>query len=104
MSEVLKLVPKTIENLPVLPEIPRRVITTVHDPISDIKDISTIIEGDPAFSTKILSLANSAYFATVSEINDLDTACSRLGMKAIAKIATALAYENQYRSTNPVGN
>lgn len=60
-----------------------------------------IVEEDAALSTKILSVANSAYFATTSEIGDLTTACSRLGMRALANIAHTMASANQYRSPNP---
>ena len=100
MAGVLEMVPKAITSLPVLAEIPQRVVSTIHDPISSIADVVDIIEEDAVLSTKILSLANSAYFVTPNEINDLNTACSRLGMRALANMANTMASANQYRATN----
>ncbi len=77
-------------------------VATIHDPISAITDVVGIIEEDAVLSTKILSMANSAYFATPTEINNLTTACSRLGMRALANIANTMASANQYRTTNPI--
>ena len=101
MGGILELVPTVITNLPVLAEIPRRVVHTIHDPISTLTEVSEIIEEDAVLSTRILSLANSAYFATPSEINNLNTACTRLGVRALANIANAMSCANQYRSANP---
>jgi len=104
MAGVLEIIPNAITNLPVLAEVPQRVVHTIHDPISSISDVVDIIEEDAVLTTKILSLANSSYFATPIEINDLQTACSRLGMRALANIANAMASANQYRSTNPTAH
>jgi HD-like signal output (HDOD) protein len=99
IGNVFDMLNRVIEELPVLPEVPQRVVATIHDPLSSIDDLVTIIEEDAVLSMKILSLANSAYFATVSEINDLNTACSRLGMKSIANIAHAVANANLYKTS-----
>lgn len=102
ISGIFEIVPQAITDLPVLAEIPQRVVSTIHDPISSIGDVTKIIEEDVVLSTKILSLANSAYFATPSEINDLQTACSRLGMKALANIANTMASAEQYKTSDVV--
>ena len=60
----------------------------------------TIIEEDAVLSTKILSLSNTAYFPTISETNDLTTACSLLGMRNWANIATTMSSVNQYKTSN----
>jgi HD-like signal output (HDOD) protein len=101
MGNVFEMMNRVIEELPVLPEVPQRVVATIHDPLSSIDDLVAIIEEDAVLSMKILSLANSAYFATVSEINDLSTACSRLGMKSIANIAHAISNANLYQTSKP---
>lgn len=101
MAGVMEIIPDLIPELPILPEIPQRVVATIHDPIASIQDVVQIVEEDAVLSTKILSVANSAYFATVSEIGDLSTACSRLGMRALANIAHTVASANQYKSPNP---
>ena len=101
MGNVFEMLNQVIAELPVLPEVPQRVVSTIHDPLASIEELVQIIEEDAVLSMKILSLANSAYFATVSEINDLRTACSRLGMKSIANIAHAVSNSNLYQSSKP---
>jgi HD-like signal output (HDOD) protein len=101
MAGVMSVIPEVIPELPVLAEIPQRVVATIHDPISSIQDVVEIVEDDAVMSTKVLSVANSAYFATVTEIGDLSTACSRLGMRALVNIAHAMSTANQYNSPIP---
>lgn len=102
LGNILSVVPQAITHLPLLAEIPQRVVKTIHTPDSSLEDVAAIIREDATLSTKILSLSNSALFATVSEIVDLPTACSRLGMRTLSNIANAMATANQYRTTNPV--
>jgi HD-like signal output (HDOD) protein len=102
MEGIFSILGEVISELPVLAEVPQRVVTAVHDPISNMDDIAVIIEDDAVLSMKVLSLANSAYFATISEINDLSTACARLGMKALANIAYTVANANLYKTSDPM--
>lgn len=101
MAKVLEAIPQAITHLPVLDEVPQKVVTMIHDPATSINDVVKVIEEDLALSTKILSMANSAFYATVSEIVDLPTACSRLGVRSISNIANAMACANQYKSKDP---
>ena len=102
LDNILSVVPKAITHLPILAEIPQREVKAIHTPDSSLEDVAAIIREDATLSTKILSLSNSALFATVSEIVDLPTACSRLGMRTLSNIANAMATANQYKSKNPV--
>lgn len=102
MSQVMKAMPKGVSNLPVLAEAPQKVAQASLNPDTAPGDVVELIEQDVALTTKILSMANSAYYATVTEIADLPTACSRLGMKTISNIANTMACANQYKSKDPV--
>jgi HD-like signal output (HDOD) protein len=98
LDKILKAVPLALTQLPVLAEIPQRVVKTIHNPDSSIGDVEHIIKEDGVMTTKVLSLSNSAFFATVREIVDLPTACSRLGMRTLNNMANAMAFANQYKS------
>ena len=102
LNNILSVVPSAITRLPLLAEVPQRVVKTIHTPNSLIEDVANVIGEDAALTTRILSLSNSALYATVSEIVDLPTACSRLGMRTLSNIANAMATANQYRSKNLV--
>ena len=101
MSGVLSSLSDVIAQLPALPQVPQRIVSMVHDPLVSTAEVSEVVGEDPVMSMKILGLANSAYFAARSEINDLKTACSRLGMRGIANIAHAVANGNLYEAEAP---
>lgn len=97
LSGILGAVPKALAQLPVLAEIPQRVVKTIHNPDSSLNDVAQIVKEDAVLTTKVPSLSNSAFFATVREIVDLPSACSRLGMRTLGNIANAMAFANQYK-------
>lgn len=98
LAKILASVPSALTLLPVLEEIPQRIVQTIHKQDSSLNDVAQVIREDGVLTTKVLSLSNSAFFATVSEIVDLPTACSRLGMRTLGNIANAMAFANQYKS------
>lgn len=98
MAGVFSLLNDVIEELPVLPEIPQRIVSMINDPITSMSDLATIINEDAAISMKILRMSNSAFYASTHEITDLRTACARMGMKSIAHVVHAVANGNLYRA------
>ena len=100
MAGVLGLLREEIEQLPTLPEAPQRVLSTIHDPLSSMSDVAQIIQEDPVMSVKLLGISNSAYYARVSEVTDLVTACAFLGVRAVANIAHTMACAGIYRGRN----
>lgn len=101
MSGVLSSIDDVIDNMPTLPEVPQRVVSMVHDPLISIAEIADVINEDSVMSVKVLGMANSAYYSPVSEVADLRTACSLLGLRALASVAHAVAARNMYRVQNP---
>lgn len=100
MEGVFKLLTDAIAEMPAAPEISRRIIAILHDPISSMADMAEVINEDAAISLRVLRMANSAYYAAASEITDLQNACARLGMKTIANIAHAVSNETLYGKIN----
>lgn len=101
MEGVFKLLNDAIAEMPAAPEISRRIIAILHDPISSMSDMAKVINEDAAISLRVLRMANSAYYAAASEITDLQNACARLGMKTIANIAHAVSNESLFRGGAP---
>lgn len=101
MSGVMSAIDEVIDNMPTLPEVPQRVVSMVHDPLVSIAEIADVVNEDPVMSVKVLGMANSAYYSPVSEVADLRTACSLLGLRALASVAHAVAASNMYRVQNP---
>lgn len=87
MHGVLRSARDAIDRLPVLAEVPRRVVALAHDPIASVRDLAGVVDDDAGLSLRVLKQANSAANAPASKITDIAHACSHLGMKSILRIA-----------------
>jgi putative nucleotidyltransferase with HDIG domain len=95
-ANILDELPKSLQNLPVLPEISRRVLSMVNNPEAALADVVNLIREDQVIALKIMQLANSPTYGGLREIKDLNAACARLGMKTIANTVQAVASSNLY--------
>lgn len=100
MAGILGQLREEISQLPALPEAPRRVLSTLHDPLMSMTEVAQVIQEDAVMSVKLLGISNSAYYARVSEVSDLVTACAFLGARAVANIAHTMAYSGIYKGRN----
>ena len=53
-------------NIPMLPEVATRVISLASNPDITISQLAQVISKDQVLTTRLLSLANSAYYASAS--------------------------------------
>ena len=74
----------SIRSLSVIPEVPRRVIALVHDPLADAGALAALIRDDSVLTMGILRLANSVAYAGRETTQDLKMACARVGLKRVA--------------------
>ncbi len=77
----------SLKHIPTLPHILLQLIKTCNADSGSLKEISRIIEKDPALSSRILSLVNSAYYSKNNRIRSVDSAVIFLGTNAIKNIA-----------------
>lgn len=82
---------ETSKNLPTLPHILVKLISTCQDEHSGAQDIARIIRNDISMAAKILKLANSSYFRTTEKISQIDQALIRLGRDAVKNLAISSA-------------
>lgn len=78
-----------VRNLPTPSAVLLRIGSVVQDPNATASDIADIIRLDPAISSKILRLANSAYLGISSTITSLQNAVVLLGNKRIHSLVLA---------------
>lgn len=71
-------------ELPPMPQVAARVMQIDESQISvSAEQIKNIVQADLALSTKILKLANSAFYARGNRINNLSQAIALLGFKTV---------------------
>lgn len=86
--------------LPTLPEIALKVRQAVDDPRANLSYISEVISLDPALSLGILKVANNAVLGRGVHVETVNQAVTRIGLRQIKSIATAMALEQLFVSDN----
>ncbi|TYK65201.1 HDOD domain-containing protein [Colwellia echini] len=88
--------------LPTLPEVALKVRSAADDPEITLNNMSTIISQDPALSLGMLKVANSALLGRSIKVETVSQAVTRIGLRQIKSIATAMAIEQVFVSNNDV--
>jgi len=84
-------------SLPPLPELAHRALHLLDDPDSaDQRRLVELIECDAAIAAGTLRAANSSSFGGLREINTVEPAVQRLGLRQVAAIITALVQKGQF--------
>lgn len=88
--------------LPTLPEIALKVRQAADDPDINLNRMSDIISQDPALSLGMLKVANSAMSGRSVKVETVNQAVTRIGLRQIKSIATAMAIEQVFVSKNKI--
>lgn len=74
-------------NLPSPPAIAAQILNTIQNEESSLDDLEKIITADPALTSKLLRIANSAFYSLPYEVGNVNRALSILGTNVIKNIA-----------------
>jgi len=88
--------------LPTLPEIALKVREAADDPEVNLNQMSEVISQDPALSMGMLKVANSAILGRAVKVETVNQAVTRIGLRQIKSIATAMALEQVFVSENEI--
>jgi HD-like signal output (HDOD) protein len=72
-----------IENLPTLPEVANKLLRIINDPITTAHDVANLISRDLSLTSKVLRLANSAFYGVPRTVATVHNAVVILGLKVI---------------------
>jgi eukaryotic-like serine/threonine-protein kinase len=78
-------------NLPSPPAVALQVLEKVNDLSCTVQDLGKIISRDPALTSKILRLVNSALYSVSQPITSINRAVSLLGMKRVRALVLSLS-------------
>ena len=87
IKEILDRAPEILT----LPSIINEIMDVISRKNSSATDLTNIIESDPALTTRILTVANSAYYGFVKKISTISHAVVVLGFKEIQNIALGMS-------------
>lgn len=87
-------------HLPSPPAIAVKILNTVQNAECSMADLETIISADPALTSKLLRIANSAIYALPNKIGNINRALSILGTNLIKNIALSFVITGEMQSNN----
>lgn len=82
-------------DLPVLPEVPARVIQVSFDESCDIRQLTSLIQRDQSMTAHVLRVANSVMYAAAVPIVSLQQALNRLGLNKVREMALMISCESR---------
>jgi putative nucleotidyltransferase with HDIG domain len=85
-----QLVLSHLDQLPTLPAVAVRVLHLTTSATSDAREIADVLRGDPALTTRLLSLANSATAVAATPVTTVDQAVVRLGLATVRGVVLAV--------------
>ena len=88
--------------LPTLPEVALKVRSAADDPDITLQYMAEIISHDAALSLGMIKVSNSALLGRLVKVETVSQAVTRIGLRQIKSIATAMALEQVFVSNNDV--
>ena len=87
---------ENIRQLPALPAIVSKLISVVNSPDTSAEDAANLIEKDPALTTKVLRLANSAFYGMPRSISSVSSAVVILGFNTLKSLVLSASVVNLF--------
>jgi HD-like signal output (HDOD) protein len=84
--------------IPSLPEVALKIRQLAEDPDVNLNKMAEMISHDPALSARIMKIANSAFVGRGIHVNTLHQATTRIGLRYIKNVVTAMAMEQLFVS------
>ena len=89
-EQIRSVIYSKIDELPTLPTVVPRVLSLLEDPSADAGKLTEVVSHDPAMTSKILKVANSAYYGFPQKITSLERAVALLGFNMVKSLALSV--------------
>jgi len=88
-GEDLQLLIEAVDNseISTIKSIVRGIFKIINDPRSSAKELKELIEVDPPLTSKLLKIANSAYYSLQRRISDIEQAIVLIGFDELKELA-----------------
>lgn len=83
-----KLILRSVSDLPPMPQTVFKAREIIEDPKSSFKELAEVLKTDQAIATKILKIANSAYYGIIGGVSSIQQAAVVLGHKTLGDVIT----------------
>ena len=90
--------------IPTLPDFAHRIIDMVSDEDVSVAQLAGVVSKDQVLASRLLGLANSAYFASMTEISTVQEAIVRMGTAAVRNLVVTVCYYSRMQDRNVYGD
>jgi len=87
-EKLKKRILKSVKELPPMPQVVQKARKVMANPNSSFKDLAIIFVTDQAIATRVLKMANSAYYGLSQKVSSIQQASVILGHKTLAELIT----------------
>jgi len=99
-EEILAEIDSNLIQLPTLPEVALQVREAVENENADAATIAAKVANDAALSARLLQVANSPLYRGRVEIDSIQQAITRLGVKMVRNLVISLAMKQIFQATS----
>ncbi len=89
-KELIRNLANRVAALPALPVIASRLLEAVDDPHTSASEMAELISSDPALATRLLKLANSAFYGFPRRIGTVNLAVVVLGFETVRDLCLSV--------------
>ncbi len=100
INHILKNYDSYTIDLPTLPKVVTDIQDLLNTPGVGIDELAKVVETDLAISEKLISVSNSAFYRGTENIESVQKAISRMGVKETEGIVMAIANKSLYATNN----
>lgn len=90
-DELMKKIIKNSRALPPMPEIIAKANQVLSDDSAGFKEVGDVLETDQAMATRVLKLANSAYYGLTVPVSSVQQASALLGFQTLMELITVVS-------------
>ena len=90
-----------LDELPTLPAIVYELSRIINDPMSSTSDVEKVMANDQSMTTKVLKLANSAYYAIPGGVSSLQRVIAYIGYDTIQQLVLSASIINALKVKGP---
>ena len=87
------------DELPTMPVVATKILALISTPDFTAKELSRLIRTDVGITTKILKIANSAFYDCSREITTIDRAIIMLGANTLKSLVIASSTKGVYKNS-----
>lgn len=91
MLDVEKRIRDRVENLPALNAVVLEVLRRIGKPDCSTKEVSEVIASDASLASRVLRLANSAYYGLPQRVEAVSLAVPMLGLRTVRRLVMGVA-------------